>query len=149
MKTALFRFVCLTVFCLPSLALAQSDRSNFSQLRQWQSAVGSTATIQGGRVTFRDSSGRTIGSSDTNSNPSGGGNTVIRSQSGRTLGQAQEFRDGRIQFRDSSGRSVGSSQSSSGRTQFRDSSGRSNGSMSGLSNKGSTSKTPTSSKPKR
>ncbi|MFN6137692.1 MAG: hypothetical protein ACK480_04185, partial [Planctomycetota bacterium] len=139
MNHALGRLAFFAICCLSNICLAQSDRSDFSQLRQWQSAVGSgsdrtdfrdatgrstgsasrsgdritfrdasgrttgTATIQGGRVTFRDASGRTVGSSNTTSNPSGGGNTVIRSQTGRTLGQAQESRDGRIQFRDSSG----------------------------------------------
>ena len=106
-----------------------SRTGNTITFRDASGRTTGTATIVGGRATFRDASGRTVGSSRTNAGPSGGSNTVIRSQSGRTLGQARDSRDGRVQFRDSSGRTIGSSQSSSGRIQFRDSSGRSTGSM--------------------
>jgi len=69
-------------------------------------------------------SGWPNGTWSTNVGSRSGDRTTFRDASGRLLGSAVQ-QGSRTTFRDSSGRSVGSADSSSNRTTFRDASGRS------------------------
>ena len=105
-----------------TIARAQSDDNRNKQRlpnTQWYSGIGSQS---GDRTTFRDSSGRTIGSANTSGN-----RTTVRDASGRTIETASTNRD-RTTFRSSSGSNLGSASQSRNQTTFRDASGRSTGS---------------------
>ena len=67
--------------------------------------VASTASAQNYQRTFRDPSGRTIGTAQTDSQ----GTTTFRDPSGRTTGTATTDSQGTTTFRDPSGRTIGTS----------------------------------------
>jgi|GEM_PF-1717683 len=134
--------VLVCVLCQSGAAMAQRPDPAIGS--NWPNGAGSTAVGggNGDRTTFRDASGRSLGTSVQQGN-----RTVFRDSSGRSIGSS-DFSGSRTTFRDASGRPVqsatnsqnrttlrssngavlGSSSPSGNQTQFRDSSGKSIGS---------------------
>ena len=98
---------------------SNGDRTSF---RDASGRSIGTAVQQGNRTQFRDSSGRSIGAADSSAS-----RVTFRDASGRIVQSATNPSSG-TKYRSSNGATSGSSSISGNRTQFRDSSGKSIGS---------------------
>ena len=107
--------IVVCVLCHGGVAVAQRPAPALGP--NWLNGAWST-TVGGGsgdRTTFRDASGRSLGTAVQQGN-----RTIYRDSSGRTIGSA-DTAGSRITFRDSNGRMVQSATTSKSGTTFRSS----------------------------
>ena len=117
-------WIAILVYALCHSGMALAQRPDPAIGSNWPNGTWATAVGggNGDRTTFRDASGRSLGTAVQQGN-----RTLFRDGSGRSVGAANSS-GSRITFRDASGRIVQSATNSNRGTTFRSSSGATSGS---------------------